>query len=133
MVSAHHLSARIDCPLAEAHSRLLTVGGIEVPLATHDGFIWPLPRQHMCDPAAIKVRLAEDIIAIWRANDGHLADGDLIRLGWAVDDNDTRVLAWRLRRLLADASLSFGRCTAGSHRRGLPKPDGPAAEAGGVR
>ncbi len=104
MVSAHHLSARIDCPLAEAHSRLLTVGGIEVPLATHDGFIWPLPRQHMCDPAAIKVRLAEDIIAIWRANDGHLADGDLIRLGWAVDDNDTRVLAWRLRRLLADAS-----------------------------
>lgn len=104
MVFAHHFSSRTDCPLAEAHGRLIAVGGIEVPLATHDGFIWPLPRQHMCDPAAIKVRLAEDIIAIWRANDGHLADGDLIRLGWAVDDNDTRVLAWRLRRLLADAA-----------------------------
>lgn len=104
MISAHKLSVLQGCPLAEAHSRLLTVGGIEVPLATDDGFIWPLPRQHMCDPAAIKVRLAEDIIAIWRANDGHLADGDLIRLGWAVDDNDTRVLAWRLRRLLADAA-----------------------------
>lgn len=105
MVPAHHLSRRADCPLASARQSLIEATGIEAPVAGPDGYVWPVQRRCMRDHAALRVRLAEDIIAIWRDNDGHLQDGDLIRLGWAVDDNDTRKLAWRLRRPLDGAKV----------------------------
>jgi hypothetical protein len=102
-LSTHSLSRLPSCPLAEARQRLVDATGVEAPVATHDGLIWPVQRRLMCSHDAIRVRLAEDVIAIWRDTEGHLQDGDLIRLGWEEDDNGSRRLAWRVRRHLAAA------------------------------
>lgn len=103
MLHPHHLSRLTNCALAAAHARLIDVGGIEVPVPTHDGHVWPLTRHMMLDPAAIRVRLAEDIIEQWRENDGHLNEADLVKLGWDGDGWRRPTLAWRIRDHLASA------------------------------
>ncbi|GHE50851.1 hypothetical protein GCM10019059_07440 [Camelimonas fluminis] len=52
--------------------------------ATHDGHIWPQPRQRMTDARAIRKRMAEEVKAeINRAGaDATISADDFRRLGW---------------------------------------------------
>ncbi|MBX9876355.1 MAG: hypothetical protein K2X84_15950 [Beijerinckiaceae bacterium] len=56
----------------------------EARVATHNGYIWPIERARMVDPAAIAERMVEDIGAL--VNDGGeaavVALDDLTRQGW---------------------------------------------------
>ncbi|BCB18030.1 hypothetical protein [Bosea sp. ANAM02] len=51
---------------------------------THDGFIWPQPRNRMVDAGAVRQRMAEDISRLVkdRGEDAVIDTDDLIRLGW---------------------------------------------------
>ena len=51
---------------------------------THDGFIWPEPRNRMDDAGAVRQRMAEDISRLVkdRGEDAVIDTDDLIRLGW---------------------------------------------------
>ena len=99
----HHLSARTACPLAAARQTLIDSGCVEAPVAGPDGLIWSAPRWHMISPAAIRVRLAEDIIGVWRETDGHLSIGDLTRIGWPRDAASEHALAPHIQQQLAVA------------------------------
>lgn len=96
----HHLSAQPNCPLAAARQALIDSGCVEAPVAGPDGLIWPVPRWHMVSPLAIRVRLAEDIIAVWRETCGHLARGDLTRIGWPRDAASECAIAPNIQRQL---------------------------------
>lgn len=104
----HHLSARADCPLAAARQALIDTGCVEAPVASPDGLIWAVPRWHMVSPLAIRVRIAEDIIGIWRETCGHLAIGDLTRIGWPRDAASERALTLPIRRQL-DGAITLAR------------------------
>lgn len=51
---------------------------------THDGFIWPQPRDRMDEPGAVRQRMAEDIGRLVKdqGEDAVIDTDDLIRLGW---------------------------------------------------
>jgi hypothetical protein len=51
---------------------------------THDGFIWPQPRDRMDDAGAVRQRMAEDIsqLVADQGEDAVVDADDLIRLGW---------------------------------------------------
>ncbi|MGY6246228.1 hypothetical protein ACXIUS_01605 [Bosea thiooxidans] len=51
---------------------------------THDGFIWPQPRNRMDDAGAVRQRMAEDIgrLVKDRGEEAVIDTDDLIRLGW---------------------------------------------------
>lgn len=51
---------------------------------THDGFIWPEPRNRMAGAGAVRQRMAEDISRLVRdrGEDAVIDTDDLIRLGW---------------------------------------------------
>lgn len=53
----------------------------ETPVVTHDGRIWPVARDAMTCPAAITLRMAEDLNALRRAHEG-VSYAALARLGW---------------------------------------------------
>ena len=60
---------------------------IDSPVAGHDGLFWPLFRGEMITPDQIRDRMAQDMLAhITRHGDeAGVTEGDLGRLGWAVD------------------------------------------------
>lgn len=51
---------------------------------THDGYIWPLPRDRMDDPGAIRQRMAQDIAGLVaeRGEEAVVDTADLVRMGW---------------------------------------------------
>lgn len=70
--------------LAALRSRArLSRAAVETKVTTHDGRVWPLPRERMADPDAIISRMAEDIARAARAqHDGVVEAHHLQAMGW---------------------------------------------------
>jgi hypothetical protein len=69
----------------------------EARRAAHDGYLWPLPRDYMVEPRAIRDRMVEDIAAL--VNDGG-ADA-------VVTLDDLRRKGWELTQLGAHGTIAF--------------------------
>lgn len=56
----------------------------EARIATHDGYLWPIPRAQMVTPGAIRERMVEDIAreVRERTEDAVVTEHNLLRLGW---------------------------------------------------
>ena len=56
----------------------------EARIATHDGYLWPIPRAQMVTPGAIRERMIEDIDreVRERTEDACVTVHNLLRLGW---------------------------------------------------
>lgn len=56
----------------------------EARIATHDGYIWPVPRRRMVDAAAITARMVEDVASLvgQESDEPCVSLDDLTRCGW---------------------------------------------------
>lgn len=70
--------------MSYAEERLAAQTPPEFPVATHDGLIWPLPRQAMRDPKAVAQRMADDMNTLRREH-GYVDAALLVERGWSAE------------------------------------------------